>query len=87
MSTRGQLNRIRWGAFGAPPEREREEALAQDQDPKHQAELRERQASGVERLHQIVAEAEAKGMTDNYVALISVRQAKDLLEMVRPTDV
>lgn len=59
---------------------DRHEQERREEDPQQQAWARERFASGIERLQQIVDEAKAKGMTENYVALITVRQAKELLK-------
>jgi hypothetical protein len=57
-------------------------AVARDADQKHQQWQRETYASGIERLHQIVEDAGAKGMTDHFVGTITVRQAKDLLRLL-----
>ena len=60
--------------------REQENVIAaREADPNEQRRLKERHASGIERLRQIVQEGRDRGMTDSYVALITVRQAKQLL--------
>lgn len=63
--------------------REQENVIAaREADPNEQRHQRERHATGIERLQQIIQEGRDRGMTDSYVALITVRQAKQLLEQL-----